>query len=217
MHWIPERCLSADQAWRRPARRAVAIGAGAVLWGELVHWRSSLRLLGMASGPSEAIVVLGYRDAGPDRPNAINRWRVRAAIRSVDPSATSSVLVFCGGTVGGQVSEAALMASYAHELGFAGQIATESESRSTWENIENAIPLVASADRIKIVSNSLHAEKARGYLHRQSPELARRLVRARDYRFGEWAALKPLFAAYGLWDLARTRRTSRTGQAGGSD
>lgn len=200
---------------RRRARWLLAIGGGILVWGELVHWRSSRRLVGTAAGGSEAIVVLGYRDAGPDRANAVNRWRVRAGIRSIDPAATTSVLVVCGGTVGGRQSEAALMASYARELGFAGQIVVESKSRSTWENIEYAIPLVASADRIKIVSNSLHAEKARLYLHRQSPELARRLVRASDYRFGEWAALKPVFAAYGLWDLERAgRKPPATGAAG---
>ena len=206
-----------DSQGRTRAVWPVTFGTGLLLWGELVHWRSSRRLVGVATGGSEAIVVLGYRDTGPSRANAINRWRVRAALRSIDPSAIRSVLVLCGGTVAGQVSEAELMAAYARELGFEGQILCDSESRSTWENITNAVPLIGTVDRIKIVSNSLHAEKARLYLHRQSPELAARLVRAQDYRPGEWTPLKPVPAAYGLWDLARARTAGQESLSGVSD
>jgi hypothetical protein len=88
-------------------------------------------------------------------------------------------------------------------------VVLEEESRTTWENVAYAVPLIEDADRIKIVSNPLHAEKARLYLHRQCPDLARRLVRAKDYRPGEWAPLKPLFAVYGL------RRLVRVGGRGG--
>ena len=71
------------------------------------------------------------------------------------------------------------------------------------------------ADRIKIVSQPAHALKARAYLRRQRPDLAQRLVRADDYRPGEWLVGKPLLAAYGLWKLrglqpgARARGTAR--------
>jgi hypothetical protein len=43
-------------------------------------------------------------------------------------------------------------------------------------------------------------------MRHQCPEVADRLVRGADYRFGEWMALKPVFAAYGLLDLHRSRR-----------
>jgi hypothetical protein len=79
----------------------------------------------------------------------------------------------------------------------------EEESRTTLENVVNAIPLVEDADRVKIVSNPLHAQKARLYLHRERPDLARKLVRAKDYRPGEWAPLKPFFAVYGLRRLTK--------------
>lgn len=183
---------------------AVGLVAVAILWGEVVHWRASRRLTSPA-GPeagTEAIVVLGYRNPSSEQANVLNRWRVRAGLRSIDPRASSTRLVFSGGPY-----EAAVMARYATErCGFTGAVVVEDMSRTTWENIENVVPLIDDVDRIKIVSNPLHAQKARLYLQRQRPDLATRMVRSADYRFGEWALFKPLFAAYGLVDMARTKR-----------
>lgn len=104
------------------------------------------------------------------------------------------------------------MARYAAERGFRGPMELEDRSRTTWQNIDNAVPLIEDAARIKIVSNPLHALKARMHLHRIRPDLVQRLVRADDYRLGEWALLKPVFAAYGLWDLrAATRLLKESG------
>ncbi|HEX6361145.1 YdcF family protein [Actinophytocola sp.] len=179
-------------------------------WSEIVHWRAS-RAEVPAARParSEAVVVLGYRNRSSERANALNRWRVRAALRSVDEALPSSVLVCSGGVTSktGAVSEASLLARYAvAELGFAGHVLLEERSRSTWENVRNVIPLLENVDQVKIVSNPLHAQKARLYLRRLRPDLAGRLVRAADYRFGEAWAIKPLFALYGLRTLARARR-----------
>lgn len=176
-----------------------------LLWGEWENWRASHRLVGSITGTSEAIVVLGYRNAGT-RANIMNRWRVRAGLRSIDPTVVSSRLVLCGGACAGPRSEAALMARYATETcGYRGELVLEDQSRTTWENISFAIPYLKDRDRIKIVSIPLHAEKARQYLAQQCPELATRLVRGADYRFGEWMAAKPLLACYGLWKAARDR------------
>ena len=102
----------------------------------------------------------------------------------------------------GTVAEAVLLRDYIESsLGWDGTIATELESRSTWENVRNALPWIESADWVAFASNGLHAEKARVYLGRQQPELAGRLAAADDYRFGEMILLKPLFAAVGLWKL----------------
>ncbi|PZF81494.1 YdcF family protein [Jiangella anatolica] len=189
--------------------RTLAWGAAAVLlWGEYEHWRASRRRLGAAPATRpgrEAVVVLGYRDAGP-RANVMNRWRVRAGLRSRRPELGPSVLVMCGGSTAGADSEAELMARYARERGYDGELLLEPASRTTWENIRNAVPLIADADRIAIVSHPLHAEKGRAYLHRIAPELARRLVRGADYRFGEWILLKPALAVHGRRRLRRLDR-----------
>jgi hypothetical protein len=171
-------------------------------WGEVAHWRASRRRLGSApdGGTREAVVVLGYRNRG-GRANAVNRGRVRAGLRSMEGTA---VLVLSGGPVAGGRSEAELMAAYARDVcGYRGPLAVDAESRSTWQNVTNVIPLVEGADRIKIVSHSLHAEKAREYLWRQRPDLAARLVRGRDYRLGEWLLVKPALAVLGLRNLRR--------------
>lgn len=160
-------------------------------WAEWVHARSSRSMLGSEPGPggTEAVVVLGYGNRG-ERANFVNRYRVRAGIRSVDRDA-ESIVVMCGGTVEGDVPEAVLMERFAREeLEYTGRILIEPDSRSTWENVENAIGLVEKADRIKIVSNSPHAEVAREYLWQQRPDLAERLVRADEHRLGEIVPMK---------------------------
>ncbi|SDH64697.1 DUF218 domain-containing protein [Leifsonia sp. 98AMF] len=175
----------------------------ALVFGEATHWRASRRRLGngKSEGRAEAIVVLGYKNAGT-RANYMNRYRVRAGLRSMDPEAQASTLVLCGGPVGGQTPEAVLMESYARDaLGYAGAIRLDVTSRSTWENIQNAIPLIEDAESIKVVSNSLHAEKGRAYLWRLRPDLADRLAPGDDYRVGEITFVKPLAAFIGLRNL----------------
>ncbi|MFF2083056.1 YdcF family protein [Nocardia sp. NPDC058176] len=192
---------------RTRTRLTLAAGIGVMLWGEWANWRASRRRVGNVPARSEAVVVLGYRNAGPDA-NAMNRWRVRAGLRSIDPAAETR-LVLCGGACAGPRSEAVLMARYAQDSrGYDGELVLEESSRSTWENVAFAIPYLKDVDRIKIVSLPTHAETARHYLAEQSPELAERLARGKDYRFGEWMPLKPLVALYGVVKGVR-RRTRR--------
>ncbi|MBU7598351.1 YdcF family protein [Streptomyces sp. P38-E01] len=188
---------------RRGATGLVATGIAVLAVSEWLNRRWSRMLVGNSRGPSTAVVVCGYRNPQA-RANLINRWRVRAGIRSVESDrAQDSRLIFSGGaTSGSAATEAQLMAEYAQsELGFNGTVLLEDRSTTTWENIANVIPLLEEADRIKIVSQPAHALKARAYLLRQRPDLAEKLVRADDHRPGEWLFVKPVFAAYGLWAL----------------
>jgi hypothetical protein len=166
-------------------------GVGILAWAEIMNWRASRSALGdgVARGGREAVVVLGYRNTGR-RANFVNRHRVRMGLRSQNPDVAESVLVLCGGAVADEVSEAELMARYARERGYAGEIRIDAASTTTTENIRNAIPLIADADTIKIVSHSPHAAIGREYLRMVRPDLAARLVRGDDYRFGEAPVLK---------------------------
>ncbi|MFI6464074.1 YdcF family protein [Streptomyces sp. NPDC050528] len=197
-------------------RRTVLAMAGVatLAWGEWLNGRWSRVLVGNSEGASEAVVVLGYRNPQATA-NLINRWRVRAGIRSIAADGgRRTCVIFSGGAPGKGTAEAQLMAGYAKSvLEFDGTVLLEDQSATTWENITNVIPLLEDVDRIKIASQPAHALKARAYLRRQRPDLAQRLVRADDYRLGEWTVVKPLLALYGLWTLrglkADERKVSR--------
>ncbi len=212
------------------AGTVLGVFAGVFLFAEAAHWRSSRRRLGDCDSSGSAdrrprsdrwscpdtralttadsdqiIIVLGYANRG-QRPNGINRFRVRAGLRSIDPTARSTLLILCGGAVTGRTPEALILERFARdELGFAGRTVLEAQSTTTWENIANAIPIIdrelTPATTISIVSNSHHAEKARDHLWQMRPDLARRLVRGGDYRFGEHPLVKPIAAVRGLLAL----------------
>jgi hypothetical protein len=161
-------------------------------------------------GSDQIVIVLGYRNPG-ERLNGINRFRVRAGLRTLDPETRSAVIIFCGGAVASAVPEAELLDDYAREeLGFIGRSLLETSSESTWENIANVIELIDAELRpetsISIVSNSHHAEKARDHLWQMRPDLGCRLVRGGDYRFGELPLVKPIAAARGLLALREMDR-----------
>ncbi|WP_326658825.1 YdcF family protein [Streptomyces canus] len=187
----------------------VVTGVAALAWGEWLNWRWSRVLVGNSGGASEAVVVLGYRNPQATA-NLINRWRVRAGIRSCGAGTQGTRVIFSGGATGSGAAEAQLMANYAKSvLEFEGTVLLEDQSATTWENITNVIPLLEDVDRIKIVSQPAHALKARAYLRRQRPDLAERLGRADDYRPGEWLVVKPLLGLYGLWTLRGLRADER--------
>jgi uncharacterized SAM-binding protein YcdF (DUF218 family) len=100
------------------------------------------------------------------------------------------------------------MAAYAKRLGLPESVlATETRATSTWENVAFSRPLVDGYPRLAIVSDPLHAARARRYLWLQSPGLAARLVSAGEYRFLDHSWLKLFSAAYELYlALAPSRR-----------
>ncbi|MGV0744845.1 YdcF family protein [Mycolicibacterium sp. XJ870] len=179
-------------------RRAAAVVVAVLAWCEWKTWRASQEDL-PADGldparieKGEVILVLGC-----PRP-ALYRWRVRIAVRSTDPMRAR--FIFSGGAVRSKLSEAQMMANYAVvTLGVpATNIVLEDQSRTTVQNIENSIPLLVDAPAIKIASNTFHARRARRILRDESPELAARLVRARDYLPVEWGPVHGFMLAHEL-------------------
>ena len=88
------------------------------------------------------------------------------------------------------------MAEYAvRDLGTdPADVVLEEEAESTWENIQNTIPLIEGFPVVKIASNTFHARKGRRYLYEQAPHLAARLHPAGDHRIGELLFVKPFLA-----------------------
>ena len=181
----------------------LAAGLGFVAWGEWTTRRASRsglpadRLDARVIEPGEVVLVPGFRSSPGGRVNAIQRWRVRIAVRSTDEAGR---FVFTGGPVRGSRSEASVMADHAvARFGVAPErIMLEQHSRTSWENIAFSLPLLADASVIKIASNSFHTRRLRAYLATQSPQLAARLRRAADYRFGEYFWAKPMLAVHEL-------------------
>ena len=120
----------------------------------------------------QAVLVLGHADAGP-RAGRINRRRIARGLAALE---ADGVLIVSGGAVAGRRSEARLLADAARDAGYRGPIALEEASRSTWENMANSQALLEPRARIVIVSEPVHAAKARALLAAQRPDLAARLV-----------------------------------------
>ena len=182
------------RSWLRPTRLGPslvllgALGVGAV---EALHWRAARNPATFgAEDPqarTEALIVLGYPSTRRGTIHPVQRWRCDIALRSLHPG-RSPIVVFTGGARKHGSSEAAAMATHARDvLGLSAEIRLEDRSMTTWENIAFALPMVADADVIKIVSDPLHAARARTYVRAQQPDLATRLVAVDNYRpFERW-------------------------------
>ena len=180
---------------------AIAVGAG-LAYSEWVTWRASREAIPAGNldadrvEDAETVLVLGCPFA------ALHRWRVRIAMRSTDPARAR--FIFSGAAVRSALSEAQMMADYAVSLGVpVGSIILEDRATTTVENITNSTPLMADAPVIKIASNTFHALRARRILGEQSPDLATRLVRTRDYLPLEWGPLHAVMAAHELYRQLR--------------
>ena len=179
-----------------------------IAWAEWATWRASRELLPpTAVDPrsvvaGECVVVLGNPIP------AVQRYRVRVAVRSTDP--LTATFIFSGGAVRTEISEAQMMADYAVEgLGIPTErVVIEDQSRTTVENIGNSLPFVGNSPAIKIASDTFHARRARRILHDQSPHLAQRLVRTRDYIPLEFVFLHVFSVAFELYRQHRFRRST---------
>ncbi|MBL7497335.1 YdcF family protein [Frankia sp. CNm7] len=126
---------------------------------------------------------------------------VDGADSAVGARGAGSLLVFTGAaTRGAAVAEAETMARYAREvLGVPPErIVLETEARTTRQNLAFTLPYLESAKTIKIVSDPVHAARARRYLRQLRPDLAARVVPADDYRPLERVPLKLGVVAYEL-------------------
>jgi uncharacterized SAM-binding protein YcdF (DUF218 family) len=157
--------------------RALALLVLLVVMSQVAYTlASALPALGAAR--SCAVLVLGYPGEANGSPGAVQRFRVEAGV-SVYRKHHCERIILSGGAVSNARVEADSMAGVAAGFGIPWQaIVGERRSRSTWENVGCSIPYLLSVDRVFIVSDSLHARRARRYACRQSSNLCGRTVAA---------------------------------------
>ncbi|MGW0160445.1 YdcF family protein [Mycobacterium sp. NPDC003323] len=142
--------------------------------------------------------------------SVVDRWRVRIAVRSVDPQ--RALFVFSGAAVHTPISEAKMMADYA--VGVLGvppaNVVIEDRSTTTVENVVNSAEVLADCAVVMVASNTLHAQRARRIMHDENPQLASRLVQARDYIPFEWGPLHLLLIVFEWYREWRVRKRNAT-------
>jgi uncharacterized SAM-binding protein YcdF (DUF218 family) len=193
--------------------RLAALAAAAVAGlaaAELVHRRAaSGKPADHPDARTEAIIVLGYRSGRDGAPSPVQRWRCDIAVRSMDPSMSSTLIM------SGWRGEAEVMAAYVHDVLRvpSDRIVLEKQARSTWENIAYSLPIAQDYDVIKIASDPLHVHRARRYVARLRPDLLPRLEPAAAYRPLEHPVLKAGTFGYELLrPLVRRARARADGR-----
>ncbi len=194
----------------------LAWGIAVGLWAaaEIVEAVAARCLVGSAT--REAVVVLpGFRNEDPSRINGVNRWRVGVALRTAGLLGPDTCIIASGGDPAGVgVAEADLLAAELRRRGFTGEIITETQSRTTWENARRVLPLLGPARCVAVASNPLHGLKLRLHLAALEPGIRQRFVAAQDYRPLELGPLRVLSAVIGVGDLLRLLRGRRRDRPG---
>lgn len=153
-----------------PARTAALLALAAVTAGEAFdRWvRRTGRAASDPAGRPVAVVVLGF-PGHRSWARAIQRWRVEMGARALARH-PGSTLFLTGGRTRGPVSEAAEMAAIARSLGAADdRMVLEERSRTTWENVAFTRELVTPGSLVVLVSDGVHAHRARRWWIRQAP------------------------------------------------
>ena len=106
----------------------------------------------------------------------------------------ASRLVLSGGASRHGPTEAAVMAKVAKSVGIDPAITIlESKSTSTWANVENSFRLVAGSEVVILVSDPIHAARARDYWLRQHPSDIDRVFVTPFVGIGDWWIKIPTF------------------------
>lgn len=186
----------------RPMRTVLAvIGATAAAWAaayavfvEQRHANANASLRRPRDTATRALLVLGCPPKEDGTLGDTQRWRVDMAVREWR---TGDRVVISGAACAGLPSEADVMADYAQECGVPSEsLVRETRARSTRENVSFAAQWLTGVDEIMIVSDPLHARRARTMMRRQIPALSLRVVGMADYRRWEHPWRKTLSALF---------------------
>jgi uncharacterized SAM-binding protein YcdF (DUF218 family) len=185
---------------------SLAAGCGAVSLvavAEIADWWARIDRTGTATAEGRTtLVVLGLPGNNPAM-RSVQRWRVAMALRARTRWKDATV-VFTGGSRHGAASEASQMADVARQRGLSPDaIVLEEEARTTWENVSFSHRLTGDVDLVVLVSDGLHAERARRYWMLQHPQSSTRVIADLHYRFLDHVWLKTPSTLAQLWRLVR--------------
>jgi uncharacterized SAM-binding protein YcdF (DUF218 family) len=169
-----------------------------------VHCACILTAVVERAGGNRAVVVLGHPARRSGRPHPVQRARVATAVavfRAVD----ADRIVMCGGARKNATVEADVMVGLARDLGVdPDALVAERDSTTTWENVREAETLVRDCAAVHLVSEPLHAARARRYWLRQFPADADRVFVTLGTTGTGWWITVPS-AAYELGIVVRDR------------
>lgn len=172
-------------AQRATILRSVVVGFVSVgVVAEVMHRRAAP--LRVPDRGDTAVVVLGYPSLHGGRPHPVQRWRVELAKKTIDRHGAHRV-VLSGGQSRGGPTEASVMERLAVAVGIdPTTIILESESLDTWTNVQFSSALVTDSAVVVLVSDPVHAARARRYWLRQHPSDADRVFVTQCAGLGSW-------------------------------
>jgi vancomycin permeability regulator SanA len=172
-------------AQRATILRSVVVGFVSVgVVAEVMHRRAAP--LRVPDRGDTAVVVLGYPSLHGGRPHPVQRWRVELAKKTIDRHGAHRV-VLSGGQSRGGPTEASVMERLAVAVGIdPTTIILETESLDTWTNVQFSSALVTDSAVVVLVSDPVHAARARRYWLRQHPSDADRVFVTQCAGLGSW-------------------------------
>jgi uncharacterized SAM-binding protein YcdF (DUF218 family) len=124
------------------------------------------------------VLALGAPSHADGSASALQRFRVEAAVDTLRQRRCRGLLL-SGGAVRNERIEAVTMANLAQTLGMpADQLVIEPTARNTWQNVGCLHSRLLKAERVFVVSDSLHAQRAVRYACRQDGRLCGRVLNA---------------------------------------
>jgi len=124
------------------------------------------------------VLALGAPSHADGSASALQRFRVKAAVDTMRQRRCRGLLL-SGGAVRNERIEAVTMANLAKTLGVrADQLVIEPTARNTWQNVGCLHSRLLKVERVFVVSDSLHAQRAVRYACRQNGQLCGRVVNA---------------------------------------
>jgi len=166
---------------RSTPRLKLLLAALVLALPEAVYWAGGTFAATLPPPGDCAVLVLGFPTRKDGSPSDVQRYRVETAA-GFYRAQKCDLMVLAGGSPHSPYVESETMARLAVAEGVpAANVAVETRSRNTWENIAFALPQLEKKPTVLLVSDSLHALRAKRYWCRQRPDLCGRAYPSTRY------------------------------------